>query len=158
MQKTGHSCCAMASLPTNGGTKWIHPVCGWTEASRHAQQFCSAGARLVGAGCCARCCFIAYLHRQSSAWSWVLQHQPLQSIISISLGFVSVKGVPAQNAELRVTNSIFFLFFFFFFFSSPVWYVFCVSPGKRCFSLRRSKGIFQSEGNGSCVEKSNPVT
>lgn len=33
---------------------------------------------------------------------WVRQQQPLQSIVSVSSGIVSVGGFPAQNAELRV--------------------------------------------------------
>lgn len=58
-----------------------------------------------------------------------------------------------SSLENKKNNSLFFSFLFF---SSPVWYVFCVSPGKRCFSLRRSKGVFQSEGKWLMCRKKQP--
>lgn len=66
---------------------------------------------------------------------WVGQQQALQSIVSVSLGIVSVGGFPAQNAELRVkqvfsprkkknsNNNLFFCSFFFFFLSD-IYFVF----------------------------------
>lgn len=65
---------------------------------------------------------------------WVGQQQALQSIVSVSLGIVSVGGFPAQNAELRVkqvfsprkkknsNNNLFFCSFFFF---SCLIYILC---------------------------------